>query len=290
MRNVRLVLIFGIALLSRANTAYTCATPSGAISCTGTLSTPEDIFTETFTLPASTTITVQTYGFGGGTNANGMTISPGGFDSMVALFSGTATAATILESAGNPVASADNFGLYSPGCPPAGTITVGTVTGVCGDNMLSAVLAAGTYTMLLTDANFIALAVNPNIFFGPYDLTDTTSGNYGSATNNGAYNDLSGGVFQTCATAVDCNTDNGYFAVDITGLPSILTPEPSTLLLLTAGLACLASFKKKEIEYEKDYDHHHLCHSRVPGDVGVHRGRRAEGGPRRRGDADSRPG
>jgi hypothetical protein len=250
MKNTRLVVfVFGIALAGRANatTASGCTTPTGAISCTGTLSTPEDIFTEIFTLATSATITVQTYGFGGGTNADHMTITAGGFDSMVALFSGMPTAATILQSSGNPIASADNFLLYSPGCPPAGTVTVGTVTGVCGDNTLSAVLAAGTYTMLLTDANFVALAVNPNIFFGPYDLTDTTSSNYGSSTNNGAYNDLSGGVFQTCATDVDCNTDNGNFAVDITGLPVASIPEPSTLLPLATVLACLALLRRRAL-------------------------------------------
>jgi hypothetical protein len=247
-KSTRLVaFLFGIALCSRAVASPCTLLLTTAISCTGTLGTAENIFTETFILPASATITVQTYGFGGGTNIAATAIAAGGFDSMVALFSGSATAATILESSGNPIASADNFGLYNPGCPPAGTVTVGSVPGVCGDNTLSAALGAGTYTLLLTDASFVALAVNPNLVFGPYDLTDTTSSNYGSSTNNGAYNDLTGGVFQTCATAVDCNTDNGNFAVDITGLPkgSALAPEPSTLLLFAAGLACLAHFRTR---------------------------------------------
>lgn len=244
-----ILFLFGLALCGRAVASPCSLLLTTEISCTGTLGTPEDAFAVTFVLPTAATITVQTYGFGGGTNVAGTTILPGGFDSMVALFSGTATAATILESFGNPIASADSFGLYSPGCPPAGTVTVGTVTGVCGDNTLSAALGAGTYTLLLTDANFIALAVNPNVVFGPYDLTDTTSSNYGSSTNNGAYSDLTAGVFQTCATDVDCNIDNGNFAVDITGLAKgsslASAPEPSTLLLLAAGLACLAHFRTR---------------------------------------------
>jgi hypothetical protein len=102
-------------------------------------------------------------------------------------------------------------------------------------------LSAGSYTLLLTDANFVPLAVNPNIVLGPYDLTDTTSNNYGSSTGSGAYSDLSGGVFQTCATEVDCNTDSGNFAVDITGLgpTSAPVPEPSTPTLFAAGLAVM---------------------------------------------------
>jgi hypothetical protein len=224
------------------STISSCTTPSGAISCTGTAGTPEDVFLESFTLAASATITVQTYGFGGGTNAAGASILSGGFDSLVALFSGIPAAASILtDGGGNPIASADNLSLFSPGCPLAGLVTVGSVTGVCGDSKLSANLAAGTYTLLLTDANFMALAVNPNLFLGPYNLTDTTSTNYGSSTGNGAYNDLSGGVFQTCASLVDCNLDAGNFAVDITGLSSTSAPvpEPGTLTLLAAGLAML---------------------------------------------------
>jgi hypothetical protein len=219
----------------------TCVTPSGAISCTGSLSSPEDEVTEQFALASSATITVQTYGFGGGTNAAGTTISPGGFDSLVALFSGSPTSATLLtDTSGNPLASADTLSPYDPGCPPAGLVTVGSVPGVCGDNQLTATLGAGIYTLLLTDANFVPLAVNPGapyVPLGPYNLTDTTSGNYGSSTGNGAYTDLTGGVFQTCVDWEDCNTDTADFAVDITGLPSpaVATPEPGTLSLIFLG-------------------------------------------------------
>jgi hypothetical protein len=118
------------------------------------------------------------------------------------------------------------------------------VSGVCGDNTLSASLSAGTYTLLFTDANFVALAVNPNTFLGPYDLTDTSSNNYGSSTGNGAYTDLSGGAFQTCVSLTDCNTDNGKFAVDITGLPSAAVPEPGTAgLRIPAGVMIASSVR-----------------------------------------------
>ena len=233
---------------AQAGTISNCVTPAGAISCAGIMDSPEDVFTQTFALSSASTITIQTYGFGGGTNAAGTTLPAGGFDSLVALFSGTATAATVLESSGNPIASADNLSLYSPGCPPAGLFTVGTVPGVCGDNTLLASLSVGTYTLLLTDANFVALSVNPNVLLGPYDLTDTSSSNYGSSTGNGAYTDLSGGVFQTCVSLTDCNTDNGNFAVDITGLPTpAATPEPGAFGLAGLGLlfaAWLALAKK----------------------------------------------
>jgi hypothetical protein len=149
----------------------------------------------------------------------------------------------LLDGGGNPIASADGLTPFSPGCPPAGTVKVGTVSGNCGDDRLSATLAAGTYTILLSDANFVPLAVDPQIP-GAFDLTDTTSANYGSPSNSGAYTDLSGGAFQTCVTLTDCNSDNGNFAVDVTEeAPPTPVPEPRSLVMLAAALGVLAGVR-----------------------------------------------
>jgi len=242
--NVRIALIGSLAAIGLA------VQPAWAdyFSYTGTLTTPTDVFAQSFTLPAPSLVTIQTYGFGGGTNAAGTVIAPGGFDPLIALFSGMATSATILtDGGGNPITSADNLSLFTPGCPPAGLVTVGTVTGVCGDDTLTASLAAGTYTLLLTDANFVPIPVNPGSS-SPFDLTDTTSNNYGSSTGNGAYSDLTGGVFQTCATDVDCNTDNGNFAVDITD--ALVTPEPTSAMLLGSAIAGLAYMRRRRLRRE----------------------------------------
>src|SRR5262252_8026492 len=88
------------------STISACVTTgSGAISCTGTIDTPEDVFLKSFTVPggSSLAVTVQTFGFGGGTNAAGTVISAGGFDSLVALFSSPPE--TILTAGGTPIAS-----------------------------------------------------------------------------------------------------------------------------------------------------------------------------------------
>jgi hypothetical protein len=218
----------------------TCTiTGSGMVSCTGSLDAPEDVFAYTFTTTASdTNITVQTYGFGGGTNAAGATISAGGFDSLVALFSGPADAASILMSGGNPVGSDPTTTQFFSGCGPAGTVEIGDEA-VCADNTLTADnLGPGQYTLLLADADFIPYAFangDPSLF----DLTDTTSGNV-YADFASAYSP----AFQTCNDEGDCINTNGNFAVDIDGLPAPV-PEPGTWAYGAGALAWLGVFYRR---------------------------------------------
>ena len=210
--------------------------PAEDLSYTGTFNTSEDVFTTTFTLTATDTVTFQTWGFGGGINAAGTTIVAGGFDPLITLFSGTGPSATIVvDGSGNPLADADTLSnapwSYVSNCGPAGLVNIGG-DNVCGDVFMQTLLAAGTYTLVLTDANYVPYAV--------YDPTIPLSG---------GFSDLTGGGFQTCNTdavsnITSCITPNGNYAVDIVGLPSDLTspiPEPSPLSLLCIGLAVLAS-------------------------------------------------
>jgi hypothetical protein len=211
-------------------TAATISLPAESLSYTGTLSTPEDVFETTFTLTAADTVTFQTWGFGGGTNAAGQVIAAGGFDPLIALFSGTgSSAAIVVDGSGNPLADADNLSnppwSFVGNCPAAGTVAIGTNSD-CGDDFMQTVLGAGTYTLLLTDANYL-----PNAVFDNGALSE-------------GYVDLTAGVFQTCDPAADaCITPNGNYAVDIVFAQSDLptpVPEPSTLPLLCIGLAVLA--------------------------------------------------
>jgi hypothetical protein len=201
-----------------------------ALSFTGTLATPDGVFETTFTTPSSGTVTVQTWGFGGGTNAAGQSIPSGGFDSLIALFSGpVATAAMYTDGSGNPLADADNL-LNPPwsfvgNCPPAGLVAIGA-NNDCGDDFMQVLLAPGTYTLVLTDANNIPNAIYDN-----------------GALSEG-FTDLTAGVFQTCDPVSNaCIAPNGNYAVDITST-SGFTPEPAALWLMAAGLAALYCFKQ----------------------------------------------
>ncbi len=193
---------------------------AGTISKTGTFATPEDIETLTLNLTATGDVTLQTYGFGGGVNAAGTLILPGGFDPFVGLFAGTGLAATLING------TSDILTNYTAGCPPAATVTVGSLKNQCGDVMLQFNgLAAGNYTVLLTDGEYI-----PNAVF------ETTPGRLGDG-----FSDLTGGVFQTCEDANNCNTDSGAWALDITtAAASVTAPEPASTALLSMAALVLA--------------------------------------------------
>lgn len=199
-------------------------------SYTGTLSTPEDVFETTFTLTSPATVTFQTWGFGGGTNAAGTVIPAGGFDPLIALFTGPVATATMdVDGSGNPLADADSLSnppwSYVGNCPLAGSVAIGGDED-CGDDFMQVALSAGVYTLVLSDASYIPGAV--------FD---------GGALSEG-FVDLTGGVFQTCdPNANACITPNGNYALDITTTGAVSsTPEPPAFSLLGIGLAVLFGF------------------------------------------------
>jgi len=215
--------IFAIALLA-ASAAF-----AGSVSYTGTLSSPEDSFETTATLSAAGTLTLQTFGFGGGTNAAGTVIPPGGFDPFVGVFDSTGD---LIEGISDAMYNSTSFA----GCPPAGLVTVGNVPGDCGDIHLSVALAAGTYTVVLSDALYLPNA----IFQSPY-------GNL-----SGGFADYTSGVFQTCVDANDCNSDSANWALDVTTPGSVAsTPEPGSLCVCGIGFAAVAIILNRKKKREQ---------------------------------------
>jgi hypothetical protein len=105
-------------------------------------------------------------------------------------------------------------------------------TATCGDDKLTATLSPGTYTLLLSDANYVPFAVSPE---PPI-----------SSLLSDGFADLSGGIFQTCTNTGACITTNGNFAVDISGVAVTPVPEPTTLVLMTSGLAMVVHKRRRK--------------------------------------------
>ena len=124
-----------------------------AISLQGTLAlgagAANDVFVYTFFVSAPSTVTIQSYGYGGsaqapgGTNLAGAVIPTGGFDPYVSLFAGSGPTATF-------VASNDDGA-----CPPAAPSG-----GLCRDSRLSLSLGPGPYTLAVTAFENMSFAEN----------------------------------------------------------------------------------------------------------------------------------
>jgi hypothetical protein len=219
-------LLFGCLItLLTAGSVY-----ADGISYVNTLATPESMFEVTLTLLTTSNVTLQTYGFGGGTNQAGTVIAPGGTDPFVGLFSGTGNGALFLDGTSLTLSNYSSF----VGCPPAGTVSNFGGTN-CGDvTMMFASLAAGTYTVLLTD--------------GQYDPLAAVGG--GTTLGDG-FVDLTGGIFCNAAdftggVQTNCPNNSGAFALDVITTPTVArTPEPASLVLLGAGLFSIAGLRKR---------------------------------------------
>jgi len=195
------------------------------LSFTGTLASPDTIAEFMIVLPVAGTVTLQTYGFGGGTNAANKVIPPGGTDPFLAIFSGTGSTATIVtDASANPYGTSLDITNYASfvGCGPAGAPVIGG-SPVCGDITMSPTLGAGIYTIVLSDGQNFANAIFDN---GTLDegFTDLTGGNFCNLSING----------------VDCPNTSGAYALDVTAPDgTTVVPEPSAAALLGTVITAL---------------------------------------------------
>jgi hypothetical protein len=202
---------FQLSLMLAAGVlAAGAARASVLVSTLGIVGDANAVFEQQFTYnPAmGGTLIIQTYGYGGssnafgGTNLAGQVISAGGFDPMIALYSGG------IGSGGARIAANDDQGstpTFTPCGPGSGAND--SVTGFCRDaRLVLSDLSGGTYTLALS------------VFANTPPATETSA-----YPNTG-----------------DFNGRTSAFAVDVSAVP-----EPLTSMLLGSGLLVLGALARR---------------------------------------------
>jgi hypothetical protein len=189
-----------------------------SFSFTGAFSTDDQLQQFTFILSGTSTVTLRTWSYAGGTNQASMVIPRGGFDPWLSLY----------NSSGNLLQSVDNFN------PPCGPVATDSVTGACFDSFISQSLGMGTYTLILSQSDN-----------GPAGTTLADGfTNTGNPTFTAGFGCSNG---QFCDSTTDNRTGN--WAVDIDNVTSVPTgvPEPGTVVLLASGLAAMVALRRRKV-------------------------------------------
>jgi hypothetical protein len=186
----------------------TLASPASAdimYSNSGTFSADDARQVIGFSLAVQSIVTLETWSFAGGTNANTQAIAAGGFSPVLSLFQGTGVSATLLTS--------DSGGTAPNNCGPR---SLDASTGFCLDAYLSGSFSAGAYFAVLTE----------------YDNTPNGP-TYGDGFLEDGMGNFTGGPF--FLNAGPGFQRSGSWAVDITSTGRVTAmPEPSSILLLAS--------------------------------------------------------
>ena len=177
LRAAGVALIFFSGITSAASISWQDTVALGADGANGTS-------TYTFAVSATSTIVIQSYGYGGsggapgGTNLAGVVIPGGGFDPYISLFLGVGPSATFL-------ASNDDGACLPPSLSGS----------LCADSNLSLTLIPGTYTLVVEAFDNMSFAEN----LGSGTLGDgfTGLGNYDPTRTDNFAIDISGRYLDT---------------------------------------------------------------------------------------------
>ena len=200
--------VFAAALLA----ALAVPVSAGSFSFTGNFVNDNDVQMFTFSLASDATVTFQTFGYGGGTNANGQVILAGGFEPVLQVYDAPSG-----DAEGGPIQPGPD-----PLCGPRNTDENRDY--LCQDAYTQMFLTAGDY--------FLSLTQSPNDPLG--DLSQGFL--YVDAIPDSNFNKGFVGTVDYPGTSA--------WALDIVGVDTAAeqsgVPEPASALLVAAGLMLAA--------------------------------------------------
>lgn len=208
----------GKVLLSACAVSFCGIASAADFSFTGTFTQDDDVQLFNFVVGAPSSVTLRTWSYAGGTNAEGDTIARGGFDPILALFDSSGALVDQNDDGGFPLVAPDS------------------ATGQRWDTYLTAALTAGTYTVSVMQYN--NFAAGPNLSDG---FVRSGEGNF---------------TDPSCAGTMFCDVSgsqrDGHWAFDVLNVNSavvVLIPEPETYALLLAGLGLLGFVVRRRREF-----------------------------------------
>lgn len=188
----------------------------------GTFEADDDVQLFNFTVESTSTVTLKTLSYAGGTQADNTVISAGGFDPILSLFDGSRN---FIEG--------NDDGTYP-------YVAVDPVTGQTFDTFFQETLFAGNYTVAISQYdNFFSGGIGDNISLG---FLRSGQPNFTSLFCNGNFCDITGDI-RTNQWAFDILNVNQANQQEV--------PEPLTILGSLTALLFGGLFKKKLFSHNK---------------------------------------
>lgn len=205
---------------------------AAGFSFSGTFNNDNDLAYFKVDMGASGVLTIQTYGYAGGTNQAGSLIPDGGFAPAISVFDDTGALIAL-----------DNLGGTVPTCNGRG---IDPTTGFCFDAIvydsasIPLTIGPGIFTVVLSQQGNVSLG-DLSLGFS-YDANNGNDPSF-TGTNSGfpgqKFVDPFGSAFRTNAWAVDFVSDS---------LRSVVideVPEPGTIGLTLLGALGFAAFRRR---------------------------------------------